>query len=122
MGRRPGCVVRIEGQVGEVTKCVRQARVGQLVLDASTSGRRSHEAAVPQTCEVIGDVGAGETQVVRQVCGERRPIQQGNEDAPSSLIRQRSADSSERVQVDGRSERSHPITIQPKLYLDSSPD
>jgi len=104
MIRGTSYVVRVEGQPGEIPERMSETGMSQLVADAAAGRCRRDEVAVPQTGEVVGHVGACEVQVVCQICGERRPTQQSDQDAPPCLIGQCAADSTERLEIDGRGE------------------
>lgn len=89
--------VNIELEVDEIGERVGQAWGGQVVADLATLAGGTHQPAPPQARQMIRDVRPPDPEPRRELGRVDRPVEQCEQDAPPSGVRQRGADPLQRV-------------------------
>lgn len=91
-------------------KCRREAWIGQLVADPAPFAGGGHQPAAAQTGEMVRDVGLGEPELLGELGGVARSVEQQDQELPAGLVGQCGADTSQGVEINRG--REHGIIVQ----------
>jgi hypothetical protein len=110
--------VAVAGEVErrEVVQGFGESSIGELIADPATFRGRGDETALPETSQMVRQVGTGGAEPIGEFCWIAGSVEEVDEDAPAGRVGESRADAAESAEVEGRTGYSHDSTIQQRLY------